>query len=176
MMDDFNTQEETVSGNGQACAQEDSHISYALRECQQQVGEWKDKYIRLTADLDNLNRRAAKDRALSLHTAQVALLTPLLSIVDDFERALETKMGDTPGDIRGWIEGISMIHSSLVKYLQSVGVEPMKSYDHFDPERHEALVSVEAEGKEPDSIVAILQKGYLLKGEVLRHAKVSVVR
>ena len=180
MMDDTNTLEETSrqgSCQAQDCGKvEVAQVSGQLRDCQQQVAEWKDKYLRLNADLDNLNRRAAKDRALSIHTAQVTLLLPLLTIVDDFERALAANQGTTPLEIKGWAEGISMIYASLAKYLQSVGVEPMKSYDHFNPEQHEALTQVDAEGKATGDIVAVLQKGYLFKGEVLRHAKVSVAK
>jgi molecular chaperone GrpE len=176
MIDENNIQSDASEcGTQECCKQDQQQLELQLNQCGQQVAEWKDKYLRLTADLDNVNRRAAKDRALSLQNAQVALLRPILSIVDDFERALESKQGDSASDTKGW-DGISMIYTSLTTYLHSVGVEPMKSYDQFDPELHEALVQVDNSGKEAGAIVAVLQKGYLFKGEVLRHAKVSVAK
>jgi molecular chaperone GrpE len=152
-----------------------AQLQEALNACQMQLGEWKDKYLRVNADLDNVNRRAAKDRALAQHTAQVALLLPLLSIVDDFERALEQQK-NAPGDTHKLIEGITMIHTSLQKYLSSIGVEPIKQYGQFDPELHEALTSVTSDTQTSGSIVSVLQQGYLFKGSPLRPAKVSVAQ
>jgi len=176
----YTPQDEQMPDNGQpnGFEQESSHLQLqaALNACQAQVGEWKDKYLRVNADLDNVNRRAAKDRALAQHTAQVALLLPLLSIVDDFERALEQQQNGTANDMHKWLEGIKMIHTSLQKYLSSVGVEPMKQYDQFDPELHEALTSVASDTHASGSVVSVLQKGYLLKGQPLRPAKVSVAQ
>ena len=151
-----------------------THLQEALHACQAQIGEWKDKYLRVNADLDNVNRRSAKDRALSQHTAQVALLLPLLTIVDDFERALAQQNAST--DIHKLVEGITMIHTSLQKYLSSVGVEPIEQYDQFDPELHEALTSVASDTHASGAIVSVLQKGYLFKGSPLRPAKVSVAQ
>jgi molecular chaperone GrpE len=153
-----------------------THLQEALNACRVQVGEWQDKYLRVNADLDNVNRRAAKDRALAQHTAQVALLLPLLTIVDDFERALEQQQQGDVTDVHKWREGISMIYASLQKYLSSVGVEPIKEYDQFDPELHEALTSVASDTHASGSIVSVLQKGYRFKGSPLRPAKVSVAQ
>ena len=150
------------------CVQEE------LSACQAQVVEWKDKYLRVNADLDNVNRRAAKDRALSQHTAQVAIVLPLLTIVDDFERALEQQATTT--DVHKLVEGITMIHTSLVKYLASVGVEPITEYGEFDPELHEALTSVVSDTHASGMVVSVLQKGYLFRGKPLRPAKVSVAQ
>jgi len=152
-----------------------TQLQEALNACQMQVSEWQDKYVRMNADLDNINRRAAKDRALAQHTAQVALLLPLLTIVDDFERALEQQK-NAPDDTHKLIEGITMIHTSLQKYLSSVGVEPIKQYDQFDPELHEALTAVASDIHTSGSVVSVLQKGYLFKGSPLRPAKVSVAQ
>lgn len=176
MIDETNKEQATGCDAQDCCRQDVQHLSSQLRDAQNQVTEWKDKYLRLNADLDNVNRRAAKDRALSLHMAQVALLVPLLSIVDDFERAIDSARLASSDEHKGILDGITMIYTALLKYLHSVGVEPMTSYEHFDPEHHEALAQVDVEGKVSGDIVAVLQKGYLFKNEVLRHAKVSVAK
>jgi molecular chaperone GrpE len=162
--------------HGQHGDTKEQQVHEQLKVCQAQLSEWKDKYLRVNADLDNVTRRAAKDRALSHYNAQVALLLPLLSIVDDFERALEQHNTGQSADSKQWVDGITMIHTSLIKYLASAGVEPMTDYDHFDPEYHEALVHVASDIHTSGQIVAVLAKGYLFKGQVLRPAKVSVAK
>ncbi len=171
--------EANVDTNGQAHDGAQSTVNQellqeALKTCQAQAAEWQDKYLRVNADLDNVNRRAAKDRALAQYTAQVNLLLPLLIIVDDFERALEQQ--NAASDMHTWTEGIKMIYTSLLKYLASVGVEPIKQYENFDPELHEALTSVASDTHASGAIVSVLQKGYLFKGQPLRPAKVSVAQ
>jgi len=172
--DNGSSQDINGQSNGQVSDESSATLQDELSACKVQISEWKDKYLRVNADLDNVNRRAARDRALSQYTAQVALLLPLLTIVDDFERALEQR-GTAP-DTQQWAEGISMIYTSLLKYLTSVGVEPMTNDDQFDPELHEALTSVASDTHASGSIVSVLQKGYLFKGQLLRPAKVSVAQ
>jgi molecular chaperone GrpE len=172
--DNGSSQDTHGHSNGQVSDELSVKLQDELSACKVQVSEWKDKYLRVNADLDNVNRRAAKDRALSQYTAQVALLLPLLTIVDDFERAIEQR--STAPDVQKWAEGITMIYTSLLKYLTSVGVEPMTNYDQFDPELHEALTSVVSDSHTSGSVVSVLQKGYLFKGQLLRPAKVSVAQ
>ena len=87
--DESNVDTNEQAHNGVQPEKNSGLLQEALKTCQAQVAEWQDKYLRVNADLDNVNRRAAKDRALAQYTAQVTLLLPLLTIVDDFERALE---------------------------------------------------------------------------------------
>lgn len=145
-----------------------------LAECQVSLEEWKDKFVRVNADFDNFRKRTAKDQALWRQTAQIEVLLPIISIVDDFDRALESQQGAQSSHVS--LEGFALIHKSLNKYLQSLGVEVMTDYETFNPEYHEAIMTVDAPGYESGSIVSVLEKGYLFKGIVLRPAKVSVAK
>ncbi len=145
-----------------------------LVACQSSLEEWKEKYVRVNADFDNFRKRTAKDQTFWRQTAQIEVLLPIIAIVDDFDRALETQTGDQVS--RVGLEGFELIHKSLNKYLQTLGVEVMTDYDTFNPEYHEAIMQVDAPGYENGSIVSILEKGYLFKGIVLRPAKVSVAK
>lgn len=158
--------------------QELSSTNEQLQACQGLLQEWQDKYMRVNADLENFRRRVTKDQAQWRQSAKAELLGPLLSIVDDFDRALElnSKNSTTLEQTKAWFDGIMMIRASLGKYLETADVKEMVDNTHFDPEYHEALMQVESAAHSSGAIVEVLQKGYLFKGEVLRHAKVSVAK
>lgn len=146
-------------------------LQMQLTVCQSSLEEWKEKYVRVNADFDNFRKRTAKDQAFWRQTAQIEVLLPIISIVDDFDRALESQNGE-----QGSREGFELIHKSLNKYLHTLGVEVMTDYAVFNPEYHEAIMQVDASGQESGSVVSVLEKGYLFKGMVLRPAKVSVAK
>jgi molecular chaperone GrpE len=164
-----NLHEEQVS----VCNENSNQLQMQIAECQTALEEWKEKYLRVNADFDNFRKRTAKDQALWRQTAQIEVILPLLSIVDDFDRALEGQQGELT---QKGLEGFVLIHKALNKYLQSLGVEVMTDYETFNPEYHEAIMQVDAPGYESGNIVAVLEKGYLFKGIVLRPAKVSVAK
>ncbi len=136
--------------------------------------DMKDKYLRLLADFDNFKKRSAKEWIEKNKEAGKEVIVPMLTILDDFERALRTmKTSDNIESIR---EGSELIFNKLKKNLEQKGLEPMQSIGQpFDPERHdaitEALAQMEADkGKVMDEI----ERGYLLNGKIIRHAKVVV--
>lgn len=162
-------EQEVEMGNASA-----GQLETQLTTCQASLEEWKEKYLRVNADFDNFRKRTAKDQALWRQTAQIEVLLPIISIVDDFDRALESQTGEQAS--HAGLEGFALIHKSLNKYLHSLGVEVMTDYDTFDPEYHEAIMQVDVPGYESGHIVSVLEKGYLFKGIVLRPAKVSVAK
>lgn len=135
-------------------------LSEELTKTQEQL-----KY--LTADFDNYRRRTEKEKIQWSIFAQEAILRDFLEIVDDFDRSA-AELSDKPG--------FELIQKSCKKMLQKYGVEEMTDVVVFDPNKHEALLSVTDETKEPGTIMQVLQKGYMFKGSVLRPAKVSVVQ
>src|SRR5580692_3506064 len=98
-------------------------LQMQIAECQTVLEEWKEKYLRVNADFDNFRKRTAKDQALWRQTAQIEVILPLLSIFDDFDRALEGQQGEQASQKS--LEGFVLIHKALNKYLQSLGVEVM---------------------------------------------------
>ncbi len=145
-----------------------------LSQCKVTLAEWQEKYARLTADLENYKKRTMKERSVWAESAQVALISELLAIVDNFDRAMEHQM-EVPQELQAWADGIAMIHTAFKDFLKKAGVKEVP-YNQFNPEYHEALIQVDSEGQDAGEIVSVMEKGYMLKDRVLRPAKVSVAK
>lgn len=141
---------------------------------QLEVGELKDKYIRLYADFENFRRRTAKERLELLGTANAEMLRTILPIVDDFERAMQSF--DTTTEVEPLKEGVSLIYHKLYKALESKGLKPMESKGKvFDAELHESIAQFPAQSDDmKGKVVDEVEKGYLLNDKVIRYAKVVV--
>jgi molecular chaperone GrpE len=147
-----------------------------LAECQLQVQEWKDKFVQMNADLQNFRKRMEKEQMGWSQAAQAKIFTELLTVVDNFDRAIAEKPQTDQKEIVAWIDGISMIHGFLTKLLEQFNVRPMDSYSEFNPRFHEALMQVDSPDHKSGQIVAVLEKGYMMGDIVLRPAKVSVAK
>lgn len=145
-------------------------LTQQLNECLNQKEEWKDRCLRTTADFENYKKRAEKERSLWITSAQSSILSDLLSIVDDFDRAFSLSQENQS------LTGFSLIHKELHKFLEKHGVTEIKEVKQFDPHLHEAIMNAESADHESGAIVQVLQKGYMFKGQVLRPAKVSVAK
>lgn len=165
---------ETTNNDTQA---HDSSADQKLVNCLQEMQEWKERCLRATADFDNFRRRAEKISLQTSRYAQTELITGLLPIFDNFERALhQKKMEELPQELQSWFKGIMLIDKELQKYLTSIGVQEIKEATMFDPELHEAVMTVEAPTIPSGNIVEVLQKGYRFKDAVIRPAKVSIAQ
>jgi len=137
----------------------------------------KENFIRLTADFQNFKRRVEKDREQWSYLAQADVVIAFLPIVDNFERALvEAKKNQESSDFAQWITGFELIYKSLQTTLEKMGVTPIKENSTFNPELHEALVTVPSEEHNEGDIVEVMQQGFMFKGKVLRPSKVSVAQ
>jgi molecular chaperone GrpE len=149
----------------------------ALTACQEELNSWKDRCLRITADFDNFKKRTEREKSSWIKMTQANILHDLLVIVDDFERAVEeAKKNPSHEDFSVWFQGFELTNKSLQKLLQKYDVQEIKDHDIFNPQYHEAVMQVDSSDHISGSIVAVLQKGYLFKGEVLRPAKVSVAK
>ena len=148
-----------------------------LVACQQELATWKEKCLRVSADLDNFRRRMEKEQVRWMQVAQAQLLKDLLSIVDDFDRALshKEKLEFTP-EVAEWVSGVAMINTSFTKILSQSGLTKISETKTFDPELHEAVVQVDSPEHNAGEIVEVLQKGYRFNQQVLRPSKVSVAK
>jgi molecular chaperone GrpE len=134
------------------------------------------QFLHAAADLENYKKQAARQRDEAVQRTRTSLLYIVLDVVDNLERAL----GHAP-DARGnaIVDGIRMAHRQVLDMLAGMGVRPMDAAGKpFDPRYHEAVdtVPAAAAGTDPGTVVADVQKGYLLNGEVLRPAKVRVAK
>lgn len=139
--------------------------------------ELKESYIRLNADFENYKRRVQKDQVNWVSAGQAKVLFDLLEIVDNFDRALaEHEREGHSEELDSWLQGFEMIRKSFYKYLEKHGVKKIEQVETFDPSLHEALSQVEVEGKNSDTIIDVVQQGYMFKDNVLRPAKVVVAK
>lgn len=148
-----------------------------LKSCQVERATWQERALRLTADFENFKKRTEKEKIQWVKMAKSSLLMDLLEIADDFDRAFEHLKNSPVGDeLQPWFEGFSLTQKTLHKVLQKNGVTEIQDYEIFDPTIHEATVQSESSEHISGAIIAVLQKGYLLNGELLRPAKVSVAK
>ena len=147
--------------------------SQELENCLIQVQEWKEKCLRISADLQNYIKRAEKDRERLMHQIQADFLLDILPVVDDVDRAIDQAPQEIK-DTQAWLEGFLLIQKKLYSFLEQYGVKEITNYAEFDPELHEAVMQVASDKYEEGAIVQVLQKGFVLNNQVLRAAKVSV--
>ncbi|MBE6037450.1 MAG: nucleotide exchange factor GrpE [Clostridiales bacterium] len=134
--------------------------------------ELQTRYLRLAADFQNFRRRAEKERKDIYAFANEGLVTELLSVLDNFERALAVSE-EAAG--KGMLEGMQMIFKQLLTVLEKNGLKEIEAQGlDFDPNFHNAVMMTAAEGIESGKVAEVLQKGYTLNGKVLRPSMVKV--
>lgn len=145
-----------------------------VEKLQAELVEQKDKYIRLFAEFDNFKRRNAKERMELIQTAGKEVITSLLDVLDDCDRA--EKQIQTSEDLQQIREGIQLVFGKLRNTMQSKGLKPMESIEtDFDVEKHEAITEIPAPNPSlVDKVVDEVQKGYYLNDKIIRFAKVVV--
>ena len=145
-------------------------LDVALNE----IADLKDKYLRSVAEFDNYRKRTLKERAELILNGGEKVITAVLPVIDDMERAIENgKKTDDPEVLR---EGMELIHQKLMKILEAQGVSLIDTdAADFDTDVHEAVAMVPGMGDDKKGkVIDCLQKGYKLNDKVIRHAKVAV--
>ncbi|MEQ8629044.1 nucleotide exchange factor GrpE [Ekhidna sp.] len=165
------TEEQENKAEKEEEAKEEASAEPTLEE---QLGEAKDKYLRLYSEFENFRRRTSKEKLDLISTANKDLMADLLPVLDDFERAMNASEGSE--DIKALREGMELIQNKLNKSLQNRGLKKMevKKGDEFDDEKHEAITQIPAEKKLEGKIVDVVENGYTLGETVVRFAKVVV--
>ena len=144
-----------------------------LSECEKQLQECNEKYLRLAAETDNYRKRIQREMDEIIEYAGEKVLRNILPIIDDLERALNHS--DEENQEKSLQKGLEMIYKKFNKALVDMGVRPIESLNQpFDPEFHHAVMAREVEEVDPDVVIEEFEKGYLFKKHVLRHAKVVV--
>jgi molecular chaperone GrpE len=143
---------------------------------QKNLDEANDKFLRLFSEFDNYRKRVSKERVELTKTASESVILALLPVLDDLERAaiMAVKGSEAGNDVDK--EGISLIYNKFKSILRQKGVEEITSVgEGFDTDFHDAITHIKAETEEQKGkIVEEVQKGYLLNGRVIRHARVIV--
>ena len=147
------------------------------KRLREKAAMWKEKYTRLYADFENFRKRSAKERIAFLKTANEGLITDLLPVIDDLERARSS--GETKAAEKHAREGLHLIADKLVRILKKRGLQAMetKSGDAMDIEHQEVISQREPSDKGMEGkVLDVVEKGYLLEGKLIRFAKVVVGR
>lgn len=167
---DINT-DESISGTShlnEPVANEDE-----VGKLQAEIAELKDKYLRQAAEFENFRRRTAKERVEMINTAGKEVITSLLEVLDDCDRAEKQLQNSDDTQLK---EGIQLVFNKLKSTLQNRGVKPMQTIgSDFNPDQQEAITEIPAptpamKGKVVDEV----QKGYLMNDKIIRFAKVVV--
>lgn len=145
-----------------------------LVACHRELEQWKDRFTRVSADLENIRKRALQDQQAMIARSQSKIFSDLVGVVDNFDRALDDDSVSFDVSQQQWVDGIALIRKELLNLLSVHGVEEITETEVFDPELHEALVQVDSDMHESGQIVEVLQKGYRLHGKMMRPSKVSV--
>lgn len=144
-----------------------------LEELQNEVNTLKDKNMRIAAEMVNTLRRKDEETNRLLKYSNESLITELLPVIDNFERALNVDVTST--DVESYQKGMKMIYNSLKNILEKFEVKEIEAIDkEFDPSYHQAVMQEEKEGTKENIVIEVLQKGYTYKDKVIRPAMVKV--
>ena len=176
-------QEDAAEGSEEEAPEEAAAADAAMQEeiealkgqvdgLNKDLQEKKDRLLRLQADFDNFRRRSAKEREEISAVVTQNFCKDMLPLLDNFERAMaaETK------DVEAFQKGVEMIFTQFQEILKKNGLEHIEGVGQkFDPNFHQAVMRVEDPEKEDDTVAQELQKGYMVKGRVIRPSMVQVV-
>ena len=155
----------------------DSEISTdeEIGNLKKEVEEWKNAYLRKQADFQNFTKRKEKELSDLRAFASEKIITKLLDSVDNLERAVISSTESK--DFDGLFQGVTMILGHLKNLMQSEGVGEVKCEgEKYDPTYHHAVMVEDDPNTEADTIIAELQKGYTMKGKVIRPSMVKVCK
>ncbi len=140
----------------------------------QELAEQKDKYLRLLAEYDNYQKRTQREKAARYADAVVDTVEKLLPVGDNLERALNTEV--TSEDAVKFKEGVEMVWKQFIDALEKLGVKPIQAKgEQFDPNLHNAVMHVEDDSVDDNTVVEDFAKGYIYNDErVVRHSMVKV--
>lgn len=164
-----------TTGEGEPCdrvADEGKSESDNSAQLSAQVAEWKDKYMRLSAEFDNYRKRTLKEKMDLISSAGEGVIKSLLPVVDDFDRAL--KAMENIDDVDSVKQGVLLIAQKLGEVLRSHGVSEIPAVGQpLNTDLHEAVAKV-PDPQQSGKIIDVVQKGYKMGDKVIRYAKVVV--
>jgi molecular chaperone GrpE len=146
----------------------------ALTELQEKYDTLNDKYLRMYSEFENFRRRTAKEKLDLMKSAGSDIVSEILPVIDDFERAIDSN--EKSEDHEALKEGFKLIHNKLLHILKNRGLKPMNSLNEpFDTEYHEAITKIPApEEDKKGKVIDVAEKGYFFNDKIIRYAKVVV--
>ena len=176
MADSISNEEHDKKNEDNAAVEEEAQEEEKdpLEAAQEEIADLKDKYLRQVAEFDNYRKRTLKERTELILNGGEKVITTLLPVLDDMERAIEN--GAKTEDVAVLREGIELIYHKLTKILEGHGVTKIETENaDFDTDVHEAIAMVPGMGDDKKGkVIDCLTPGYKLNDKVIRHAKVAV--
>jgi molecular chaperone GrpE len=146
-----------------------------VEKLKQELGEAKDKYVRLFAEFDNMRKRHDRERVELIKYAHEEVIIEMLGFYEDFERSVASARGN-PAEGLALLKGVEMVLKRMQELLKKYDVVEIDALGKkFDHNCHEALVAVDSD-EEEGKVLEVFQKGYTLGGRVVRTAKVKVAK
>lgn len=153
-------------------AEEIAELKASLEKATKEKEEFYERLLRLQAEFDNYKKRTLKEKQADQKYKAQELVTALLPVLDNFERALQVKATE---ETKSLLDGITMVYRQFLDALKEQGVSVIESVGkEFDPNFHHAVMQAEVEDKPSNTVIEELQKGYMLKDRVIRPAMVKV--
>ena len=148
-------------------------IQQELDEKTKKIETYENTLKRLQAEFENYRKRTEKEKQESLAYANEKIIVSLLDILDNFERAMdEMKKTEETEKLK---TGVELIFKQLYNLLKTQGVEKIEAIEQqFDPKKHEALMQIVSDKHKEDTVIQVMQKGYMIKDKVIRPTKVAV--
>ncbi|MBI5902534.1 MAG: nucleotide exchange factor GrpE [Deltaproteobacteria bacterium] len=154
--------------------EETKRLSGELASRTKEAADNHERFLRACADLDNYKKRAEKEKADGINFANESLISEVLPVLDNFERAFSHAREE---NLDSLTRGVHLIIEQMCAVLKKFGLEEIKSVgERFDPAAHHAISHEDSAQAEPETVVREFQKGYYLKGRLLRPAMVSVAK
>jgi molecular chaperone GrpE len=147
-----------------------------LDEAKRELEALNDKHLRLAAEFSNYRRRTEQERLSAWERAQSDLISKFLDVLDDLQRVAQLDLENTT--VENILEGIDLVERKFSRLLEDAGVETIDPLGlPFDPQNMEAITRMPAETPDQEETVAqVMQKGYALKGMLMRPARVAVYK
>lgn len=144
-----------------------------MAQANKEAEEWKDKYLRLSAEFDNYRKRTLREKMELIESGGEDVIKLMLGVMDDFDRALNAMQSAT--DVASVREGVELISQKMRDALKTKGVSEIEAVgEALDTDLHEAVAKFPAGEDKKGKVIDVVQKGYKLKEKVIRYAKVVV--
>ena len=160
----------TETNAAAAEADKTAELQQKIEALEKELADEKEKYLRLDAEYYNYRTRSLKEKQDAYDNALTKAVTEVLSVIDNFERALTAECADA-----NFKKGVEMIFRQYTAILEKLGVKEIEAEGKpFDPNFHNAVSQITDENLGENTVAAVLQKGYIMGNKVIRHAMVTV--
>ncbi len=145
-----------------------------LESCARELADYKDRYLRTVAEMDNMRKRLEREKQDFLKFSSESILKDMIPVLDSLDKAIPN-VTDAESPIAGYRDGVVMVQKQFLQTLAKHGLEPVEAVNQpFDPNFHQAIQRIESKDVTDETVLAEFAKGYSLHGRLIRPSMVSV--